>query len=104
MLEKDILYLACRNHIHEIMLQAVFFATMGPSTSPDIPLFMRFKNNWTQISADDYQPGIKDVEVANAFQRVKTDVLQFCLQQIEEAQPRNDYNELLELSIIFVGQ
>ena len=103
MLEKDILYLACRHHIHEIMLQAVFFATMGPSTSPDIPLFMRFKNSWIQISADDYQPGIKDVEVANALQRVKTDVLQFCLQQIEEAQPRNDYNELLELSIIFVG-
>ena len=43
------------------------------------------------------------MEVANALQSVTKGVIRFCLQQIEEAQPRNAYHEFLEVTIIFVG-
>src|SRR6218665_3481532 len=38
-LQKKVLYLAGRHHIHEILLEETFSITMGPSTGPDILYF-----------------------------------------------------------------
>src|SRR6218665_1869667 len=38
-LQKEVIYLACRHHIHEILLEEAFSIAMGPSTGPDILLF-----------------------------------------------------------------
>ncbi|CAH0550650.1 unnamed protein product [Brassicogethes aeneus] len=40
---RDLLWLACRHHVLEIILSKVFKLCMGPSSSPDIPIFNRFK-------------------------------------------------------------
>lgn len=46
-LGRNVLFLACRHHIFEIMLQAVFIeAKFAPSSGPDVALFKRFVNNW----------------------------------------------------------
>jgi hypothetical protein len=103
MLEKDLLHLACRHHVHEIMLEEVFSLTMGPSSGPDIGLFKRFKSYWPKIAMVDYKPGIQDADVASALHDVTGNVSQFCIQQLEVTQPRDDYRELLELTIIFLG-
>lgn len=44
-LGRNLLFLACRHHIFEIILQAAFIeAKFAPSSGPDIPLFKRFVN------------------------------------------------------------
>lgn len=45
-MQKDMLWLPCRHHILEIMLEAVVVQGVGPSTGPDILLFKRFKKFW----------------------------------------------------------
>jgi len=57
-LGRNVLYLACRHHIHEIMLEEAFSITMGPSSGPDILLFIKFKAFWPYIVFSDYKPGI----------------------------------------------
>ena len=42
---KDMLWLACRHHILEIILEAVVLLCLGPSSGPDIPLFKRFQKS-----------------------------------------------------------
>ena len=45
-LERNLLHLACRHHIFEIMADKSFGACFGPSSGPDIQLFKRFKAAW----------------------------------------------------------
>ena len=53
---EELLWLACRHHILEIVLSKVFTLCFGPSSSPDIPLFKRFKAAWPFIHQENYQP------------------------------------------------
>lgn len=103
MLGKNLLHLACRHHVHEIMLEEVFLVTMGPSTGPDIGIFKRFKSHWSKMALVDYKTGLCDSDVASALQNVADEIIHFCIQQLEVVQPRDDYRELLELTIIFLG-
>jgi len=56
-LQKEVLYLACRHHIHEILLEEAFSITMGPSNGPGILLFKRFKAFWKNILISNFKPG-----------------------------------------------
>jgi hypothetical protein len=91
----ELLHLACRHHIHEIVLEKVFAVCLGPSTGPEILLFKRFQKKWASIKtgADDY------VTLASS-----NDLVSFCNEQLQQTQPRDDYRELLELSIIILGE
>jgi hypothetical protein len=51
----------------------------------------------------DYKHGIEDNEVFNALQNMADNTVQFCLQQPQLYQPGDDYQELLELTLIFLG-
>jgi hypothetical protein len=51
----------------------------------------------------DYKDGIEDNEVFNALQNMSDNTVQFCLQQLQLYQPGDDYQELLELTLIFLG-
>ena len=64
LLGNKVLYLACRHHIHDIMLKEAFSITMGAPSGPDIQLFKKFKIFWPIIVAADYKPGIGDPEIA----------------------------------------
>ncbi|KAG7162338.1 hypothetical protein Hamer_G007854 [Homarus americanus] len=48
-MEKELLHLACRHHILEIVLEAAFTAVMGISTGPDILMLKRFQQKWGLI-------------------------------------------------------
>lgn len=53
---RDILFFACRHHIFEIVLQAVFsHVKITVMSSLDIPLFKRFKNNWKNIDLGNFR-------------------------------------------------
>ena len=106
-MSKDLLQLACRHHIFEVLLGEVFNSIAGPSSGPDIQIFTRFKNEWQSINHDSNSiiSGIADEETAVCInQELVNEVVQFarkCLQ--EKTQPLADYMELLELSLIYMG-
>ena len=39
----DVLHLACRHHIYELVCEKAFTTCFGPSSGPEIQLFKRFK-------------------------------------------------------------
>jgi len=102
-LDRKVLYLACRHHIHEILLEEAFSITMGPSSGPEILIFKRFKAYWPNIVNNDYKPGVEDTVVAVALVDVSADVKEFVISQLELTHQRDDYRELLELALIFLG-
>lgn len=43
-LARELLWLACRHHVYELVLESAFVSSMGDSKDPDIhPIFKRFK-------------------------------------------------------------
>lgn len=100
-LEKELLYFACRHHIHELILEAVFSVCMRvPTSGPDVQLFKRFQNQWQFIDQDNFDHGLLDMGF-NAT--TVADIVHFCKDQLEKFQPRDDYREFLELTIIILG-
>jgi len=45
-LEKDLLYLACRHHVLELLAQTAFHTVMGSTAAPEVVLFKRFQTQW----------------------------------------------------------
>ena len=55
-LERELLLFACRNNTHELVLKSVFEAKIQQFTnSPDIPLFKKFRDNWSNIDSTNIQ-------------------------------------------------
>lgn len=53
-LEKELLYLPCRHHIHEIILRSVFEEKMGKTTGPNVLIFKKFQNAWSGINVHNF--------------------------------------------------
>ena len=53
-LKRNLLYFPCRHHIAEIVLGAVFVGLFGTSTGPAVPIFQKFKENWSNIQNKTY--------------------------------------------------
>jgi hypothetical protein len=96
-LGRELLNLACRHHVMEIVAEKVFAVCGIPSTGPTILLFKRFKDNWKSIDQ-------KQIEVCQDNISNKEDIVHFCMQELTISQPRDDYRELLEITIIYLGQ
>lgn len=104
-LERDILHLACRHHLHEIVLQGVFNELQdSSSTGPDIPLYKRFKNAWRDIDQTQFSTWVTDGEVKKILKDDVYDILLYTTNKLKETLPRDDYQEFLELIIIFLGE
>ncbi|XP_050524055.1 uncharacterized protein LOC126895832 [Daktulosphaira vitifoliae] len=102
-LEKDLLYLLCRHHIYEIVLKSIFEEKFGSTSGPNVQLFKKFQEGWSNINTNKFNPGIEDKYVSEKLCDAKQRVLEFSLIISKEKQFREDYRELLELSIIFLG-
>lgn len=60
MLGRELLYLACRHHILEVMLRGVFECKFGPTTGPQPDIFKRFQNAWAKLDKKQYDTGISN--------------------------------------------
>lgn len=98
----NLIWLPCRHHILEIVLEAVVLSSIGPSSGPDILLFKRFQTNWPAIDTKSYESFKSDHSFFNIFSN-GDELIFFCEKQLSEFQPRADYRELLELGILFLG-
>jgi len=102
-LQKDLLHTACRHHIMELIIGAAFDQMLGESTGPEITLFKRFQEQWQFIERDNFQPASSDLYTEDMVSRWRNDIVQFATEQLEIQQPRDDYREFLELSLIYLG-
>ena len=98
----ELLNLACRHHMSEIMLEKVF-SIYDVSKSPNMELFGHFKDFWPRIDQASFSTAMEDENMATVIAPWKDGVIQFAVNQLEKLQPRDDYCELLELSIVFLG-
>lgn len=96
------LHLACRHHVHEVMIGAVFSELFGLSSAPEVPLFKRFRENWESIDQDSYDLTLS-TEDRLLLEGSTGTIIEFCRTKLDERQLRDDYQELLELTIIFLG-
>lgn len=99
---RELLNLACRHHISEIMLEKVF-SLYDVSKSPNMELFGHFKDFWPRIDQTSFSTATEDEQMAGMIAPWKDEVIEFAVAQLAKFQPRDDYCELLELSIIFLG-
>lgn len=103
MFGRELLSLACRHHILELIVAAVFTKLFGPSSGPNIKLFERFASSWGEINKKCYESGLKDITIAAKLEPIKNNMVEFIRDQISQFQPRHDYNELLSLALMFLG-
>lgn len=67
-------------------------------------IFKRFQKSCTNINVNNFNIGLEDPHINKSIQDVKDELSTFCVSQLKKYQPRDDYKELLELTIIFLGQ
>lgn len=103
LLEREIVYLPCRHHMYEIILKSVFDLKFGATSGPDVAIFKRFQHAWGTINTKNYNPGIQNSIIRDSVNNVCDDIIKFSRDQLLENHPRDDYRELLELTVIFLG-
>lgn len=101
-LNREMLIFACRHHVYELVLKSVFEAKISQvTTSPDIPLFKKFRENWKNIDPEKIQSHTEKLTCLNVSEIDK--LLEFYRTELTREIAKGDYRELIELSIIFLG-
>lgn len=103
-LKKAVMWLACRHHVYEIHVEHVSDHFMGKRNSPSESLFVRFQKEWAELDLDTSTLILFDFDVDKELQEVAFEVVQWGQECLEnETFPREDYRELLELTVLFLG-
>jgi hypothetical protein len=103
-LDREILFLTCRHHIFELVLQGVFTKVkLFSMTGPDILLFKRFQNMWENIDKSKISTSVSNTYIHNILKNDVDEIIVYAKKKIFEDLPRDDYQEFLELVIIFLG-
>ena len=69
----------------------------------NLELFSHFRDFWSQIDQAKYRTAMDDKDAAQRVTEIRDDVITFALQQLSTENHRDDYKELLELTVIFLG-
>jgi len=97
---RELLWLACRHHVMELILSKVFTLCCGPSSAPDIPIFKRFRAVWAGIVHNDYCI----LDLKEGCENFQQSTLQFLTEMPGSGrQIRDDYQELIELTMVILG-
>lgn len=85
------------------MLKAVVLQALGSSSGSEILIFKRFRNAWINIDKNNFSPIFNDSSALKDIANVSTNVISVGQKKLNQYQPRDDYKELLNLTIIFLG-
>ena len=55
-MDKELIWIACRHHMFEIMLLDIFKVVLITSSGPDIASFKRFQSRWMYIDKRKFEP------------------------------------------------
>lgn len=50
--DRKLINLACRHHVYELVLRAVFELKLGTTSAPEVPIFERFGKLWKKIYSE----------------------------------------------------
>lgn len=102
-LGRELLLFACRHHVYELVLKAVFETKIKQITSsPDIPMFKKFRENWKNIDSSKIELPLNFVKERVAETDIQA-LLLFYKAELDKGFVRDDYRELVELCVIFLG-
>ena len=106
LLNRNLLYFACRHHVHEIIIGEIFTVLFGPSRGPNIALFEKFRKFWPNVDQTCYKP-LQDDRMDSPFLKQLKEETILCLQHFLATEniciPRDDYNELIKLCLLVLG-
>ena len=103
LLGRQILWVACRHHILELVLKAAFTELFGDTVGPEESFFKFMKPSWTTLDLTDiWRPTIP-----TPFKADTASLLTFIQHRLKPEQasllPRDDYREFLELALLILG-
>ncbi|ESN93949.1 hypothetical protein HELRODRAFT_180358 [Helobdella robusta] len=93
---RNLLWMACRHHMFEVLLADVFNVCLGPFTGPEILFFKRFREKWTEMN---HTPEARSTPLIIVSDAIKA----FIKCQLEVRHSRDDYLEFLLLAAQIVG-
>ncbi|KAG0726856.1 hypothetical protein GWK47_035767 [Chionoecetes opilio] len=96
-LDRKVFYLACRHHILEVLVGAVWENLFGKVKSPENPWFKHFKDVWTDLTTDNPTTLSIRQKWLNKKKKECKEILR------SEKPPRADYREMAELTLIVLG-
>ena len=104
-LDKPVLWLACRHHVHELHLKRFIQAITGQTKDPGVALFRRLKSEWYTIEIDYTNLNKFDYSSVPVWMQEEAKlVLAWAKKELDKKTwPRADYQELLKLTIICLG-
>lgn len=102
-LKRNILFFGFRHHVFEFIFAAVFVKRKFTISGPDIPLFNRFQNGWSKINVKNFMPGVGNLEIKQFISDYTETILKSINDAIAKKICRDDYREVLDLIIIFLG-
>jgi len=104
-MQKQLLWLACRHHVLEVLCGDVFKAVFGSTSGPTVPIFRRFQEYWPMVDQAAYEP-CTDVRLSGDLESAKNDAISFFSDVLSKSGrlPREDYRELVELATLFLGE
>ena len=97
----NLLQLACRHHVLELLCGAAAFLVYSTTKSPNEVAFQIFLDRWPSLDKLDFQ-----VHKAKS-RKEKTEcenVIGFCQAALVNDASRKDYQEILELTVVFLGE
>lgn len=102
-LERELLLFSCRHHVYELVLKSVFETKIKQVTSsPDIPIFKKFRDNWKNINTNKIDLCLDFVNERVSETQV-TSLLLYYKTKLNNTFIRGDYRELVELCVVFLG-
>lgn len=108
-LQKQLLYFPCRHHIFEVVLAGVFTLLFGKANSPNVQIFKQFKEGWNDIRTEMKSElhGLPESLFNSPLtQRLRTETIGFLQNILADSStyiPREDYRELIDLTLIILG-
>lgn len=103
-LGRDLFFFACRHHMLECIISAIFDSLFDPSTGPNIQLFDKFKRCWPEIKKNEFESASTDDTIWYLLEPIKKKKTKFIMEQLQQNHAREDYVEFLQLALLFIGK
>ena len=99
---------ACQRHVHELHIKHAAEFVFGPSTGPTDKLFKQLREQWGSIvDGVNYQElnGFEWEKLSGTVLEKEANVsLEYCKKVLaKDSFPREDYKELVELTLVWLG-
>lgn len=103
---KRLIWLACRHHMMELIVSVAFKTAFNEkSKSGNIQIFEEFRKIWIDIDKTNYESCSSDEELNKHILPIKNELIMFVKDQLKNhPQIRDDYKELLMLTLLVIGE